>query len=314
MRGQPGVGRPGPAGEGPRVMRRLLIGLVAALCMAGSGSQAMQLVDDRGTRVDLSAPPQRIVSLLPSLTETVCALGACHLLVGVDRYSNHPQQVRGLPQLGGGLDANIEAIVGLKPDVVLMATSGRGIQRLESLGLKVLALEPKDIADMRRVLELLGRLLGSAGAAQVWQAIDAGIAAAARSLPPQARQARVYFEASRGPYAAGPRSFIGEMLQRLGARNIIPAELGPFPLISPEFVVRADPDWLMLTELGAQELAQRPGWSGMRAMRQGRVCIFSSEQGDMLVRPGPRMAEAAWLMARCLAGQANPDSRTKTTP
>jgi iron complex transport system substrate-binding protein len=310
------VGRFAAHFEGLRVMRRLLVALVTALGIGSAGAQALQLVDDRGSRVELPAPPRRIVSLLPSLTETVCALGACHLLVGVDRYSNHPQQVRGLPQMGGGLDANIEAIVGLKPDVVLMAGSGRGIQRLESLGLKVLALEPKDIADMRRVLELLARLLGSAGAAQVWQSIDGGIAAAARSLPPQARQARVYFEASRGPYAAGPRSFIGELLQRLGARNIIPAELGPFPLISPEFVVRADPDWLMVTELGAQELAQRPGWPGMRAMRQGRVCVFTPEQGDMLVRPGPRMAEAAWLMARCLAGKAglpgSPSASTRT--
>ena len=263
-----------------------------------SSAQAVQVQDDRGALADFASPPQRIVSLLPSLTETVCALGFCHRLVGVDRYSNHPAQVRRLPPLGGGIDPNIEAIVSLRPDVVLMAGSGRGIQRLESLGLKVLALEPKDIADMRRVMDLLARMLGSGDAARIWQAIDADIGAAAQSLAPQARRARVYFEASRGPYAAGPRSFIGEMLQRLGVGNIIPAELGPFPLISPEFVVRADPEVLMLTELAAQELQQRPGWSGMRAMRMRRVCIFTPEQGDVLVRPRPahgrgRLADGA---------------------
>ncbi len=276
----------------------------ALLGLAALGAQALTLVDDRGARVDLAAPPKRIVSLLPSLTETVCALGACSRLVGVDRYSNHPAQMRQLPQLGGGIDPNIEAIVALKPDVVLMAGSGRGIERLETLGLKVLALEPKDIADMRRVFELLARMLETPDAARHWQAIDAGITDAARSLPASARRARVYFEASRGPYAAGPRSFIGEMLQRLGVVNIIPGELGAFPLISPEFVVRADPDVILITESAAQELALRPGWAGMRAMRAGRVCIFTPEQGDVLVRPGPRMAEAAHLMARCIAGKS----------
>ena len=282
---------------------RLLVCLLLLLGAALPRAQAMELTDDRGVRLELSAPPRRIVSLLPSLSETVCALQACERLVGVDRYSNHPAALRQLPSLGGGLDPSIEGIVALKPDLVLMASSGRGIQRLEALGLKVLALEPKNIADMRRVTELLGRLLGAGSAPQLMQSIDQSIAAAAASLPPKARQARVYFEASRGPYAAGPRSFIGEMLQRLGLRNIIADELGPFPLISPEYVVRSDPDWLMLTELGPDELAQRPGWRAMRAMRAGQVCIFTPEQGDMLVRPGPRMAEAAWLMARCVSGR-----------
>ena len=80
--------------------------------------------------------------LLPSLTETVCELGQCHRLVGVDRYSNHPAPVRSLPQVGGGVDPNVEAVVALKPDLVLAAISSRGIERLESLGSKVLALEP----------------------------------------------------------------------------------------------------------------------------------------------------------------------------
>ncbi|RYF62016.1 MAG: ABC transporter substrate-binding protein, partial [Comamonadaceae bacterium] len=78
----------------------------------------LQITDDRGVAVRLAQPPQRIVSMLPSLTETVCELGACGRLVGVDRYSNWPGRVRTLPQVGGGLDPNVEAIVALKPDLV----------------------------------------------------------------------------------------------------------------------------------------------------------------------------------------------------
>ena len=141
-------------------------------------------------------------------------------------------------------------------------------------------------------------------AQRVWRAIDAGVGAAAQSLPPRARGVRVYFEVNAGPYAAGASSFIGETLARLGARNIIGIELGPFPKINPEYVVQADPDLIMISERSGQGLEQRPGWAGMRAFRGKRLCRFTSEQSDVLVRPGPRMAEAARIMARCIADKA----------
>ena len=283
-------------------MKRWLL-MVAMLWLAAS-AQALQVTDDRGVTVTLERPPQRIVTLLPSLTETVCELGQCHRLVGVDRYSNHPVPVRSLPQVGGGVDPNVEAVVALKPDLVLAAISSRGIERLESLGLKVLALEPRTAADVQRVLGKLGQVLEVADAQRIWRNIDAGVQAAAQSLSPRARAQRVYFEASRGPYAAGPKSFIGEVLARLGAGNIITPDLGPFPKINPEYVVRADPDVIMISERNAQGLAQRPGWAAMRALRAQRVCVFSAAQADVLVRPGPRMAEAARLMAQCLEEKA----------
>jgi iron complex transport system substrate-binding protein len=284
---------------------RKLLALSLALCCALPAA-ALQITDDRGVTVTLDRSPQRVVSLLPSLTETVCALGECRRLVGVDRYSNFPASVRALPQLGGGIDPNIEAVVALRPDVVLMATSSRGVERFEALGLKVLALEPRSSADVQRVIGQLGQLLEVPDAQRIWRAIDARVAAAAQSIPPAARSARVYFEVSRGPYAAGPGSFLGEMLQRLGVRNIVGPELGPFPRINPEFVVRADPDLIMIGERNAQGLAQRPGWAGMRAVRQQRLCVFPEAESDILVRPGPRMAEAARLLARCIADKGGP--------
>jgi iron complex transport system substrate-binding protein len=284
---------------------RKLLALSLALCCALPAA-ALQITDDRGVTVTLDRSPQRVVSLLPSLTETVCALGECRRLVGVDRYSNFPASVRALPQLGGGIDPNIEAVVALRPDVVLMATSSRGVERFEALGLKVLALEPRSSADVQRVIGQLGQLLEVPDAQRIWRAIDARVTAAAQSIPPAARSARVYFEVSRGPYAAGPGSFLGEMLQRLGVRNIVGPELGPFPRINPEFVVRADPDLIMIGERNAQGLAQRPGWAGMRAVRQQRLCVFPEAESDILVRPGPRMAEAARLLARCIADKGGP--------
>ncbi len=282
-------------------MKRLLGGLLLVL---GLPAAALQITDDRGVLVTLAQPPQRIVSLLPSLSETVCELGQCHRLVGVDRYSNYPASLQKLPQLGGGLDPNIELIVALKPDVVLMAKSSRAGERLEALGLKVVALEPKSHKDVQRVMFKLGQLLEAPDTARIWRAIDAGVSAAAQSLPASMRGVRVYFEVNPGPYAASESSFIGETLARLGVQNIVPARLGPFPKLNPEYIVRANPDLIMIGQRSADGLMSRPGWQGMRALREQRVCIFPADEADVLVRPGPRMAEAARLMARCLEAKA----------
>ncbi len=278
-------------------MKRLWFCLLLTLWLP---AQALQITDERGVQVRLAAPPQRIVSLLPSLTETVCALDACHRLVGVDRYSNYPAQVRVLPQVGGGLDPNIEAVVALKPDLVLMSMSSRAAERLEALGLKVAALDTKTHADVRRVLEKVGTLLGVNDAQRVWRTIDAGVSAAAQSLSAKARNNRVYFEVSRGPYAAGETSFIGETLTRLGVKNVVPASLGPFPKLNPEYVVRANPNVIMIDNRSMQAMVPYPGWQSIKAVREQRICVFPNDDAETIVRPGPRMAEAARLMARCL--------------
>jgi iron complex transport system substrate-binding protein len=271
-----------------------------------SAAQAIVLRDDRQVDVTLTQAPQRIVSLLPSLTETVCALGHCQKLVGVDRYSNWPERIAHLPRMGGGLDPNIESVVAAKPDLVLMATSARGAARLEALGLTVLALEPNTHADVQRVIRLMARALGvpEAESERVWRNIDAAVHAAAQSIPAHAKGQRVYFEVGPAPYGASESSFMGQTLQRLGARNILPASLGPFPKINPEFVVRAQPDLIMVGDSSYADMATRPGWQAMRAMRMQRVCHFKAEEADVLMRAGPRMDEAARLMAQCLIDKA----------
>ncbi|MCS4291879.1 iron complex transport system substrate-binding protein [Comamonas sp. BIGb0152] len=265
------------------------------------------IVDDRGRKVQLDKPPQRIVSLLPSLTESTCALGLCERLVGVDRYSDWPASVKKLPIVGGGLDPSVESVVALKPDVVLLSDASKAAERLQALGLKVVALDVKSKADIHRVLGTLGRLLGvpqAQGADRVWRDLESGIDAVVRGLPERTRHTRVYFEVSRGPYAAGPQSFIGETLTQLGVDNVVPAELGPFPRLSPEFLLRAQPDVIMLGNRSMQAATSYPGWNNLQAVKAGRVCVFTDEESFAIVRPGPRMAQAAALMARCLADKA----------
>jgi len=272
------------------------------LMLCSALAQAVTVRDDRQQDVVIAKPPERIVSLLPSLTETVCALGQCHKLVGLDRYSNWPESVRQLPRMGGGLDPSMEAVVAQRPDLVLMATSARGAERFQALGLTVLVLEPRTHADAQRVLHTVAQALGvpKAQSDAVWRQIDAGVVAAAQSLPSHAKGQKIYVEVSPAPYGASESSFIGETLARLGMRNILPASLGPFPKINPEFVVRAQPDVIMAGDSSRANMAQRPGWSQLKAIQSGKVCAFSSEESDMLVRAGPRIAEGARLMVQCL--------------
>ena len=261
---------------------------------------AVSITDDKGRKVSIAQAPKRIISLLPSLTETVCALGRCQDLVGVDRYSNFPQGVRKLPQLGGGLDPQIEAIFALKPDLVLAASSSPGTERLAALGLTVLQLEPKDQADAVRVIRTLAQALYVADPEPVIRQMDLEFAQAQALMPPGARGKKMYFEVGTGPYAAGAASFIGQTISQLGLVNIVGPELGPFPKINPELVVLAQPDVVVVADSSFSALAQRPGWGMVRALKDHKVCTFSQADGDLLVRAGPRMGQGALLLARCL--------------
>jgi iron complex transport system substrate-binding protein len=257
--------------------------------------------DDRGRELSLVVPPTRIISLLPSLTESICALGACAKLVGTDRYSNAPASVVALPKLGGLDDAQVERIVALKPDVVLASPSTRMVGRLESLGLKVMVLESRSHADVKRSLQQLATMLGTPQAAQqVWSQIERDVKEAQAKVPAALRGQRVYFEVAATPYAAGESSFIGETLTLLGMRNAVPAELGPFPKLNPEFVVRAQPDVIMAASRSLAEMPMRPGWGTLRALQQQRSCGFDAERYEVLIRPGPRLGEAAGVLAQCL--------------
>lgn len=277
--------------------------LASTLFVAPVSARAeIVLPNGRGGTLSLAASPQRVVSLLPSLTESICALGGCERLVGTDRYSNWPTSVQALPKLGGLDDALIERIVSLKPDVVLAAPSQRVIDRLESLGLQVLVIETRTHAEVRTSLQTLAGLLGMPEqAALVWAAIEHRLRDATQRVPPRLRGMHVYFEIDGAPYAAGATSFIGETLARLGLDNIVPPALGPFPKLNPEYVVRARPDIVMAGDRSIEEMPRRPGWSALTALQAHRVCGFDAAQMDVLVRPGPRMGEGALRIADCLA-------------
>ena len=272
--------------------------------MAQKGSGSFTLTDDRGRVIVIDKAPQRIITLLPSLGEIVCELQACERLVGVDRYSNWPERVQSLPKLGGIDDTQLEALVKLKPDLVLLARSSRVTQRLESMGIQVVALEPQNQADMRRVIQLIAGALhlpqSQERAQALWQNIQQKLDAAALRVPAKAKGMRIYFEAGSGYFAAGETSYIGETLRRLGLVNVVTPSMGAFPQVNPEFVVKANPQIIFMGERTATDLQSRPGWNRIDAIAQQRICSFTPAQSDIIVRSGPRIPDAAELMVACL--------------
>ncbi len=284
----------------PRWLAAALLALAAAM-QASAAQAGITLQDQRGRSVELAAPAQRIVSLLPSLTETVCALQACARLVGTDRHSNWPASVAALPKLGGMEDVQIERIVALKPDLVLAAVSTRAVARIEALGIPVLALEPANLEQTRQVMVTVARALGrEAQAVLTLQQLEHDISTAAARVPPRWQGKSVYFEVASVPYAAGEASFIGEVLARLSLRNIVPAALGPFPQLNPEFVLRAQPEVVMASHAAITEMPARPGWPMLRALQHGHTCGLPAAMYELLMRPGPRLGEGALALADCL--------------
>jgi iron complex transport system substrate-binding protein len=288
------------------IRRRLvaLLGLAALLCAVMPSAPADRPSAHHDSEpLRLERTPQRIITLLPSLTETVCALGECARLVATDRYSNWPVSLKSIPKAGGLDDAQIELIVSLKPDVVILAHAPRVTDRLRDLGVKTLDLETWTYADISRTVTAIGRLLDVPEKAVILnQNIERAVNAAADVARARlhGRSPLVYYEVDSGPYGAGPSSFIGELLSRLGARNILTSELGPFPKLNPEYVVRRNPDVIFVSPKEAFSLHHRPGWNQIRAVKERRVCSFAPEVRDTIVRPGPRVAEGLRAMAGCL--------------
>jgi iron complex transport system substrate-binding protein len=156
------------------------------------------------------------------------------------------------------------------------------------------------MSDEERVLQKLDAVFGTSESTRLWNQIQKEIVRASKQIPSSEKNIRVYFEVNPAPFAAGRSSFIGDILTRLGLVNIIPESVGPFPKINPEFVVQSKPDVILLTESTVAVIQKRPGWSSIPAVMRNHICTFSTDQNDVLVRPGPRMGEAALIISQCI--------------
>jgi iron complex transport system substrate-binding protein len=266
-----------------------------------ASSYPLSMTDDLGRSITLKTEPKRIIAMLPSHTETVFALGAGAKLVGIDEYSNYPKlETSKIQKVGNGFVPNLEAIAALKPDLVLAdeSTSSKLVQNLEKLGITVYGASAQTYLETFEKIAALGRMLNRETNAlrlitKMRDEIN-GITAKIAGRP----RVSAYFEVDPTPYAAGPSSFIGEMLTRAGGLNILPISLGAFPKISPELVVSSNPSVIIGAKL--EDLLLRPGWANIAAVKNNRVYDPSGEENDAIVRPGPRLATALKILVRYL--------------
>ena len=285
-------------------MKKLLALLSVLFTLALATSYPLVVTDDLGRAVTVPAEPQRIVVMLPSATETLCSIGACDKIVATDDYSNWPPEAAAKPKAGGLYNPNVELIASFEPDLVISSKYGKLTEALEKLGLTVYAVNTQTYDDIFRTARNLGRLVNREAEAE---ALVARINQQVYALESQAAKAKdrptVYYEIDATPYTVGPGSFIGTLIKKARGVNVIPAELGLFPKISPELVVEKNPEVIVLGDapygVTAAKIAERPGWAGIRAIQDGRVCELTKEQTDVVHRPGPRVAEGLKVLIDC---------------
>lgn len=281
-------------------MHRLLPALLlAATTSAAATTYPLTLTDDLGRKVILQAEPRRVVSVLPSTTETLCALGLCERLVGVDDYSDFPASVSKLPKVGGLYNPNIEAMVALKPDLVVVSKYGKLAESLAAAGITVLAINPETYDEVFSKTLVLGRVMNREAQAKTLVIQMRRDIAKIEILTKNAvRKPTAYYEVDPTPYTVGPNSFIGVLLGKAGAVNIIPASLGDFPKISPELVVQQNPQLILGVDLATAKA--RPGWANIAAVKSGRVTAIvpGSALDNLLTRPGPRLPLALAALAK----------------
>ncbi len=293
------------------VRRESVVALLAgAILIVGCGGA----VGGVGPAVDDDQAPQRIVSLAPSLTETLFALGLGDRVVGVTRYCAYPSEVLELPRVGGHLDPNFEAIVSLEPDlVVAIPSSHESRLRLESLGLRVLEVDQHDVES---VLESVSAVAEACGVPKRGKALRvelesrlakvvAAVAAAPRPRAVVVVGHQVGEGAVRSVWAAGRDTFYDGVLQIAGGVNAVNGGLARYPELSREGLSALDPDVVLDVIAGVEDRnldldAVRRGWmrlTELRAVRENRVNVL---EGDQMVVPGPRLPEMVEAMAQAL--------------
>lgn len=271
-------------------------------------------VDTPAGEVTLPVQPERIVSLSPSATEILFAIGAGDQVVAADEYSTYPEDAPTTDL--SGFDPNVEAIVGYEPDLVVIANDSNDlVASLQEVDIPVLVNPaPTTIDEGWDGMATLGLATGhvdeTAGLiADLRQQLDDAFAAASRR---DAENVRVYHELDSSLFAASSNSFIGDVYSRLGAVNIADeadVDGTGFPQLTEEAIVQADPQLIVITDqvdYTAEDVAARPGWGDVEAVRNGDIVVVDA---DIASRWGPRLPQLVEVVADAMDEVAVPAGR-----
>ncbi len=296
-------------------MQFLILVLTAFSFFAVSAQTAEQTIeqtavivtDDLDREVTINQPVQSVVSLAASNTEILCAISLCENLVGVDLFSDYPEEVQALEKVTNlDMSVNFELILSLKPDLVLVSelTPVEQVDSLASLGLPVYYLaNPKTLDDLPAHILKAGEATGFSDEAEtVALALEERIAAVDEKLSGISERPLVFYELDATdplkPWTAGPGSFIDDLIYRAGGENIAADLIGAYPQISQEALILQNPDFIILGDsnygVTAADVAGRPGWEDLSAVLNSQVIEFNDDLG---ARPGPRLVDGLEQLA-----------------
>jgi iron complex transport system substrate-binding protein len=265
-----------------------------------------------GQTAPAGAPPRRIITMAPNLTEIVFALGAGERLVAVSEYSEFPPEAKTLPRVGGFINPDIEQLLALHPDLVILRDYSKGLEeKLRRFEVPVLPVRDEAIADILSAIREIGAALGAserAGrlAASLEQELETY-----RRRPEPARRPRVLLVAGRSPgtlqdlYAPGAGTFLDELIRLAGGANLFGDSKIPYPKLSKEEIIARDPEVILEPVSATSYAAAAPDpevWKelgGVSAVRSGRIHVLP---GDHLLIPGPRLGQALRDMEAAIRG------------
>jgi iron complex transport system substrate-binding protein len=287
----------------------LVLGLLLTACAPSApAAGAIKLTDGLGREVALAAPAQRIVSLAPSNTEILFVIGAGTLTVGRDEFSDYPETAKSLESVGGSMgEYSVEAVVALKPDLVLAAEINNPelVKQLEDLGLTVYYLKnPLTLEEMYTNLEIVGQLTGQ-DVTQLVDSLKARVAAVDEKIAPLSSRPSVFYEIDATdpskPYTYGPGTFGDLLINRAGGFNIGGELSDAYPQISLEQIVVSNPSFILLGDsmwgTTPESVLARPGWETIAAVQSN--AIFPIDD-NLISRPGPRLVDGLEQLAKLI--------------
>ncbi|MEW6541593.1 MAG: cobalamin-binding protein [Bacillota bacterium] len=293
----------------------LLLALLGAGCAGSPTETALEkgfpitVTDDIGCEVTVTASPARIISLAPSNTEMLFALGLGPKIVGVTDFCNYPAEAPAKERVGGFVNPSLEKIIALEPDLVVAADLHRElVPQLNNLKIPVVVLNARSVDGMLNNIILVGRLTGLEMEAErltgeLRARVEAVTGRVSKIAP--SKRPRVYYEVWHEPLCtAGPGTFIDDLIGLAGGTNVAADAPVPWPQYSAEVIVRKNPEVMLHAyghgDAGSQTpagIARRPGWSSVSFVKSGRVYAMDA---DMMNRAGPRLVDALEAVARAL--------------
>lgn len=273
-----------------------------------AAAEGLTFTDGLGREVTLAAPAQRVVSLAPSNTEILFAVGAGALVVGRDEFSDYPAEAAAIESVGGSMgEYSAEAIVALEPDLVLAAEINPPelVRQLEDLGLTVYYLSnPTTIEEMYTNLEIVAQLTGQ-DVTELVDSLKARVAAVDEKIAPISARPSVFYEIDASdpakPYTYGPNSFGDLLITRAGGSNVGGAATDPYPQLSLEQIVVANPSIIVLGDsmwgVTAESVLTRAGWETIEAVKSNQIFPIDD---NLISRPGPRLVDGLEALAKIL--------------